>query len=106
MGSLRLGGYSLLSGLCGENMERSERNCSVVRKDPGQEEKGVGSGSGWITTLTVEQSYCGGSASDGASRSSAWPQWATSVQSEAILETQGDCAAWVYSGRPSRAREE
>lgn len=64
MGALWLGGYSLLSGLCGENMERSERNRSVVRKDPGREEKGVGSGSAWITTLAVEQSYCRGSASD------------------------------------------
>lgn len=45
-GSTVAGGYSLLSGLCGENMERSERSRSVVRKDPGREEKGVGSGSG------------------------------------------------------------
>lgn len=41
------GSCSLLSGLCGENME-NEWDSSVVRKGPGQVEKGVGSGSEWM----------------------------------------------------------
>lgn len=47
----RISGSTVARGIlpavcCGENMERSERSRSVVRKDPGREEKGVGSGSG------------------------------------------------------------